>query len=48
MTTEEGVNWMDVVTGGTGDFEGITGTGRHDPDGDVGSYIFVLTAPVNQ
>ena len=46
--TQEGVNWMDVVTGGTGDFEGITGTGRHDPDGDVGSYIFELTAPVNQ
>jgi hypothetical protein len=41
----ESLHWFDVVTGGTGDFEGITGTGQ---DGPNGSYIFVLTAPVNQ
>ena len=42
------VTWMDIVTGGTGDFEGIAGTGQHDPDGAEGAYLFVLTAPVNQ
>ena len=37
-----------TATGGTGDFEGITGTGSWKiADGTI-SYTFVLTAPVNQ
>ena len=37
-----------TATGGTGDFEGITGTGTWNiADGTI-SYTFVLTAPVNQ
>jgi hypothetical protein len=44
-STSEGVkSWYDVITGGTGDFEGITGTGQ----ASNGSYIYVLNAPVNQ
>ena len=43
--TAEGENWFDVVTGGTGDFEGITGTGQNGPNG---SYLYTLSAPVNQ
>ena len=31
VRTAEGENWFDVVTGGTGDFEGITGTGQNGP-----------------
>lgn len=41
-----------VVTGGTGDLEGITGTGtfQPDPDGapDTYTYSFDLTAPIDQ
>jgi hypothetical protein len=37
------------ITGGTGDFEGITGTGRFlDSETEAYSYEFVLTAPVGR
>lgn len=36
------------ITGGTGDFEGITGTGVFIDEGTVDSYEFVLTAPVGR
>jgi hypothetical protein len=36
------------ITGGTGDFEGITGTGTFLDEGDVDPYEFVLTAPIGQ
>lgn len=37
------------ITGGTGDFEGITGTGRFlNSDTDLIPYEFVLTAPVGR
>ena len=37
-------------TGGTGDLEGITGTGMFasGANGSPDTYTFVLTAPVNQ
>ena len=37
--------WFDVVVEGTGDFEGITGTGQVAADN---SYTYTLTAPLNQ
>lgn len=37
--------WFDVVVDGTGDLEGITGTGQVAADG---SYAYTLTAPLNQ
>ncbi|HUS41724.1 MAG TPA: hypothetical protein VMY16_03570 [Ilumatobacteraceae bacterium] len=36
------------VTGGTGDFEGITGTGTFIDEGEVDAYEFTLTAPVGR
>jgi hypothetical protein len=36
------------ITGGTGDFEGITGTGVFIDEGEVDSYEFILTAPVGR
>ncbi len=36
------------ITGGTGDFEGITGTGTFFDEGDVDPYEFVLTAPIGR
>ncbi len=40
-----GAVWFDVVVEGTGDFEGITGTGQVALDL---SYTYTLTAPVSQ
>ena len=40
-----GAIWFDVVVEGTGDFEGITGTGQVALDL---SYTYTLTAPVSQ
>lgn len=37
--------WFDVVVEGTGDFEGITGSGQVAADA---SYTYTLTAPVNR
>ena len=37
--------WFDVVVDGTGDFEGITGTGQVAADD---TYTYTLTAPLNQ
>ena len=36
---------FDVVVDGTGDLEGITGTGQVAADG---SFTYTLTAPLNQ
>jgi hypothetical protein len=36
------------ITGGTGDFDGITGSGRFIDEGEVDSYEFTLTAPVGR
>ena len=40
--------YTSFVTGGTGDFEGITGTGVFIDSGDIDGYEFTLTAPVGQ
>jgi len=37
-----------IVTGGTGDFEGVTGTGSFADEGDLVGYEFILTAPVER
>jgi hypothetical protein len=45
---DDATTYTVFVTGGTGDFEGITGTGVFLDDGDVDGYEFTLTAPVGR
>ena len=47
--SEAGATYTVFITGGTGDFEGITGTGTFiQTDAEEDSYEFTLTAPVGR
>jgi len=45
---DDATTYTVFVTGGTGDFEGITGTGVFLDEGDIDGYEFTLTAPIGR